>query len=137
MADSLRAEGGEPEPPEVVASERLVARIPLENIFFVLGSKLMPEKSMDVHESMQFVFPDEDKRFTITVRRGIAEVVGGGEPLPGTPDPLAVLTFDSLDFRKMIFKLTSPAALWGSGKISVQGSWVDALRFLRRFDTSG
>jgi alkyl sulfatase BDS1-like metallo-beta-lactamase superfamily hydrolase len=118
-----------------VPPEGLVARIPLENIFFILGSKLIPEKAMDVHESMQFVFPDEDKRFTITVRRGIAEVVEG-DPLPGTPDPVAVLTFDSLDFRKMIFKMVRPAGLWAKGKITAEGSWVDALKFLGRFDTS-
>ncbi len=119
----------------VVPPEGLVARIPLENIFFILGSKLIPEKAMDVHESMEFVFPDEDKRFTITVRRGIAEVVEG-DPLPGTPDPVAVLTFDSLDFRKMIFKMVRPAGLWAKGKVTAEGSWIDALKFLGRFDTS-
>jgi len=118
-----------------VPPEGLVARIPLENIFFILGSKLIPEKAMDVHEALQFVFPDEDERFTITVRRGIAEVVEG-EPLPGTPDPVAVLTFDSLDFRKMIFKMANPAGLWAKGRITAEGSWIDALKFLGRFDTS-
>jgi len=118
-----------------VPPEGLVARIPLENIFFILGSKLIPEKAADVHEALQFVFPDEDKRFTITVRRGIAEVVEG-DPLPGTPDPVAVLTFDSLDFRKMIFKMANPAGLWAKGKITAEGSWIDALKFLGRFDTS-
>jgi alkyl sulfatase BDS1-like metallo-beta-lactamase superfamily hydrolase len=118
-----------------VPPEGLVTRIPLENIFFILGSKLIPEKAIDVHEALQFVFPDEDKRFTITVRRGIAEVVEG-EPLPGTPDPVAVLTFDSLEFRKMIFKMANPAGLWAKGKITAEGSWIDALKFLGRFDTS-
>ena len=118
-----------------VPSDGLVARIPLESIFFVLGSRLVPESSMDVHESMQFAFPDEDRRFTITVRRGIAEVVQG-EPLPGTPDPVAVLTFESKDFRRMMFKKVSPAALWARGKITAEGSWLDALKFLERFDTS-
>ena len=113
----------------------LVARIPLENIFFIFGSKLIREKAMNVHESMQFVFPDENRRFTITVRRGIAEVVEG-EPLPGTPDPVAVLTFEAPDFRKMIFKMASPAGLWARGRISARGSWIDALKFLGRFETS-
>ena len=91
---------------------------------------------MDIHESLQFVFPDEERRFTITVRRGIAEVVEG-DPLPGTPDPVAVLTFESLDFRRMIFKMARPAGLWAKGKITAEGSWIDALKFLGRFDTSG
>ena len=126
---------GDSEIEQALPPEGLVVRIPLEHIFFILGSKLIPEKAMDVHESMQFVFPDEDKRFTITVRRGIAEVVEG-DPLPGTPDPVAVLTFDSLDFRKMIFKMVRPAGLWAKGKVTAEGSWIDALKFLGRFDTS-
>jgi len=135
LQSALELRGGALEPPKVVTDERLVARIPLENIFFILGSKLMPEKAMDVHESMQFRFPEEDTLYTITVRRGIAEVVEG-DPLPGTPEPVAILTFESLDFRKMIFKLASPAGLWAKGKISAEGSWIDALKFLGRFDTS-
>ena len=135
LQSAVELRRGSSETERAVPSERLVSRIPLENIFFILGSKLIPEKAMDVHESMQFVFPDEDKRFTITVRRGVAEVVEG-EPLPGTPEPVAVLTFGSLDFRKMVFKMASPAGLWAKGKISAEGSWVDALKFLGRFDTS-
>jgi alkyl sulfatase BDS1-like metallo-beta-lactamase superfamily hydrolase len=117
LQSALELRGGDTEPPKVVTAERLVAR------------------AMDVHESMQLVFPDEDKRYTITVRRGIAEIVEG-EPLPGTPEPVAILTFDSLDFRKMIFKMASPAGLWAKDKVSAEGSWIDALKFLGRFDTS-
>jgi alkyl sulfatase BDS1-like metallo-beta-lactamase superfamily hydrolase len=135
LQSAIELRGGAAEPPKVGTDERLVARIPLENIFFILSSKLIPEKAMDVHESLQFAFPDEDKRYTITVRRGIAEVAEGA-PLPGTPEPVAVLTFESLDFRKMIFKMASPAGLWAKGKISAEGSWIDALKFLGRFDTS-
>jgi len=126
---------GDSEIDQALPPEGLVVRIPLEHIFFILGSKLIPEKAMDVHEAMQFVFTDVDRRFTITIRRGIAEVVEG-DPLPGTPDPVAVLTFDSLDFRKMIFKMVRPAGLWAKGKITAEGSWIDALKFLGRFDTS-
>lgn len=116
-------------------ADGLVARIPLQHIFFILGSKLVPEKAMNVHESLQFVFPDEKRRFVITVRRGIAEIAEG-DPLPGTPDPVAVLTLESLDFRKMTFKMVSPAGLWAKGRIRADGSWIDALKFLGRFDTS-
>jgi alkyl sulfatase BDS1-like metallo-beta-lactamase superfamily hydrolase len=126
---------GLPDRDQPVPPEGLVVRIPLKHIFFILGSKLIPEKAMEVHESMAFVFPDEGRRFTITVRHGIAEVVEG-DPLPGTPDPVAVLTLESLDFRKMIFRMARPAGLWAKGKISAEGSWMEALKFLGRFDTS-
>ena len=72
--------------------ESIVANIPLEAIFNIMTTRLVAEKAMDVHETVYFVFPDEKKRFIVTVRHGIAEVVEG-DPLPGTPDPVAVADY--------------------------------------------
>lgn len=112
--------------------ESLVAKVPLEIIFSIMASRLIPEKAMDVHETVHFVFPDENKRFIVTIRKGIAEVVEG-EPLAVTPDPVAVLTADPLTFRRMAMKITSPVAAFMSGKIKVQGSWPRFLIWFGRF----
>jgi len=120
-----------PSPPRL--DESLVNRISLEHIFSIMATRLNPEKSMDVHETVHFVFPDEKKRFVVTVRKGIAEVVEG-EPIPGTPDPIAVLTADGIAFRKMALKITSPLATFASGKIKVEGSRLDFLAWFRRFE---
>jgi alkyl sulfatase BDS1-like metallo-beta-lactamase superfamily hydrolase len=98
-----------------------------------MATRLITEKALDVYETVHFVFPDEQKRFIVTVRRGIAEI-SEGEALPGTPDPLAVLTVDALTFRKMALKITSPIRALASGKMQVQGSWLGFLKWYGRFD---
>jgi alkyl sulfatase BDS1-like metallo-beta-lactamase superfamily hydrolase len=113
--------------------ESLVTEVPLEHIFSIMATRLNPEKSMDVQETVHFVFPDEKRRFIVTVRKGIAEIVEG-EPIIGTPDPVAVITADGIAFRKMAMKITSPIATFASGKIKVQGSWLGFLAWFGRFE---
>jgi alkyl sulfatase BDS1-like metallo-beta-lactamase superfamily hydrolase len=115
--------------------ESIVAKVPLETIFAVLVTRLIPEKAMDVNETVYFVFPDEKKRFIVTVRKGIAEVVEG-EPLPGTPEPVAVVMADALTFRKMATNMISPVTAFTSGKIKVQGSRLGFLSWFNRFKRS-
>lgn len=113
--------------------ESLVNSVPLEHLFSIMTTRLNPEKSMDVHETVHFVFPDEKRRFIITVRRGIAEAVEG-EPIFGTPDPIAVVTADAMTFRRMAMKITSPIVAFASGKIEVQGSLTRFLAWFGRFE---
>jgi alkyl sulfatase BDS1-like metallo-beta-lactamase superfamily hydrolase len=121
-------------PARVKFNEGLVAKIPIEAIFNILATRLIPEKAMDVHEAVHFFSPDKNKRFIVTIRKGIAEVVEGG-PLPSrTPEPVAILTVDGLSFRRMATKLTSPAAILASGKIKMEGSWLAFLTWFGRFD---
>ena len=124
---------GMEKPTRVKLDESLVAKVPLETIFSVMTSRLIPEKAMDVHETVHFVFPDENKRFIVTIRKGIAEVVEG-EPLMGTPDPVAVLMTDAFTFRKMAMKMISPVTAFTSRKIKVQGSWLGFLFWFARFN---
>lgn len=124
---------GMEKPTPVKLDESLVAKVPLETIFSIMTSRLIPEKAMDVHETVHFVFPDENKRFIVTIRKGIAEVVEG-EPLTGTPDPVAVLTTDAFTFRKMAMKMISPVTALTSRKIKVQGSWLGFLFWFARFN---
>jgi alkyl sulfatase BDS1-like metallo-beta-lactamase superfamily hydrolase len=123
---------GMEKPTPAKLDESLIAKIPLEIIFSIMASRLIPEKAMDVHEAVHFVFPEESKRFIVTIRRGIAEVIEG-EPLAGTPDPMAVLTADAFTFRKMSARVISPLTAFMSGKIKVQGSWPRFLIWFGRF----
>lgn len=88
---------------------------------------------MEVHETVHFVFPDEKRRFIITVRHGIAEAVEG-EPIFGTPEPIAVVTADATAFRRMAMKITSPVVALASGKVEVQGSLPRFLAWFGRFE---
>ncbi len=120
-----------PAPPNL--DETVVAHIPLETIFNIMTTRLIAESSMEIHETVYFVFPDERKRFIVTIRHGIAEVVEG-DPLPGTPEPVATLTCDALTYRKMAAKLMSPIGALASGKITIQGSWIRFLAWNSRFN---
>ncbi len=126
---------GPEKPVPAKLDETLVAKVPLEIIFSVMASRLIPEKAMNIHETVHFVFPDENKRFIVTIRKGIAEVVEG-QPLMGTPNPVAVLTGDAVTFRKMAMKIVGPVAAFASGKIKVHGSWPRFLIWFGRFDRS-
>jgi alkyl sulfatase BDS1-like metallo-beta-lactamase superfamily hydrolase len=111
----------------------LAARVTLETIFSIMAVKLIPEKAMDVHESVRFEFPKENAAFTVTVRNGVAEVVPG-RAIPGTPEPVAVITADGASYRRVAMKLESPVAALKSGGLRVRGSWIKFLAFMNRFD---
>jgi alkyl sulfatase BDS1-like metallo-beta-lactamase superfamily hydrolase len=113
---------------------RMVAQVPLEAIFTVMPSKLKVGEAMEVHQSLVFDFPDTRQRYVVTVRQGVAEVVQG-DPLPGTPPSVGVVTMKASDYRKMIFGLVGPVSLYAQGKVEVEGSWLKVLAFLRRFKT--
>lgn len=115
-------------------SEAVASAIPLSTIFSIMATRLDPDEALDVHESVKFVFPDENLQFVVTVRRGIAEVVEG-EPLPGTPEPVAVLTTDGVTYRKLALGMMSSAAAFASGKVKIEGSKTGFLKFMGRFRT--
>lgn len=114
-------------------NDRLAASIPLDHIFEVMQSRLDPEKSMDVFQSVMFKFPDEKKRYFVTVRYGIAEMAEG-EPLPGTPKPVATLTVDASLYRRMALGLEKPAEMLSAGKLKVTGNFAKFMQFMDLFN---
>ena len=112
--------------------DELLRHVPLRTFFQVMAVRLIPQKAMDIHESMQWVFPDEKTRYVITVRHGVAEIAEG-DPLPGTPSPIATLTMDGMTWRRIAIARESPVRALASRKIKVKGSWLGALRFFGRF----
>jgi len=121
----------EPGMPKI--GEGLASKVPLETIFSIMAVKLIPDRAMDVHESVRFDFPGEHKTFTVTVRKGVAEVVSG-RAIPGTPQPVAVVTADGGAYRRVAMKMESPVSAVKSGKLKVGGSWIKFLAFMNRFD---
>jgi alkyl sulfatase BDS1-like metallo-beta-lactamase superfamily hydrolase len=111
----------------------MIESLPLDMIFKIMALRLIPEKAMDVHETAQFIFPDENKKFTITVRHGVAEIVEG-EPLPGTPEPVATLTANADTYRYMALKEISPAAAFAKGDIKIDGGLISFVKFMSRFE---
>lgn len=115
-------------------NERLMESVPLERIFDIMILRLNPGKAMNIHETVVFDFTDENKRFIVTVRNGIAEVVHE-KPLPGTPKPVATVTTDGGSYRRMAAGLDKPAAMLASGKLKVTGNMSKLMEFMTLFDT--
>ena len=129
-AHELREGPTPPATPKI--SPEVASKVPLAVLFSQMAVRLAPERAMAVHESVQFLFPDEERRFTVTVRRGVAEIVEG-TPLPGTPEPVAVLVADAGTFRLMVLNLLSPFTALSEGRVVIRGSTLAFLQFMNRF----
>ncbi len=135
LESAYELRNGIEKPAPAKLDEEMVQSIPLDMIFSVMTSKLIPEKAMDVHETVHFVFPDEDRKFIMTVRRGIAEV-SVDRPMPGTPEPVATFIADAETYRRIAIQDMSPAKALAEGKLKVEGSWLGFIKFMGMFDRS-
>ncbi len=78
---------------------------------------------------MGFRFPDVDEGYTIHVRRGVAEL------RPSFPeDPDVAITTDSSVWRDIVLGFRNPALTFASGDVTIDGSALDLVSFLRLFD---
>jgi alkyl sulfatase BDS1-like metallo-beta-lactamase superfamily hydrolase len=109
-----------------------VASMPVGFLFDNIAVRLDPARAKGVLETVRFIFPDLDTQFNVTVRNGITEVIEG-EPLPGTPAPLATVTVDSLTYKMMALKMLDTMAAFTQGKIKVDGSLPGFITFMGRF----
>ncbi len=130
-AHELREGVRTPERPEL--DDGVLAGIPVDTFLQIMTVRLFPEKAIDVHEALAFDFSDVSRRFTVTVRRGVAELIEG-EPLPGTPAPVATIHTDTLTWKRLATKQESAAAALAAGRMRVDGSKAGFLGFMRRFD---
>lgn len=117
--------------PRPVLSDDFVEGLPLPMLFAVLASRLRPEDAAGVHESLRFEL-DGDV-FVVTIRHRVAEVVHG-EPLPGTPPPVATLRTDARTWRRLSLELDGAAGALADGRLAIDGDPVALWRFLGRFD---
>ncbi len=111
-----------------------VASMPVGFLFDNIAVRLDPARAKGVFETVLFIFPDLDTQFNVTVRNGITEVIEG-EPLPGTPAPLATVTVDSLTYKMMALKMLDTMAAFTQGKIKVDGSLPGFISFMGRFQS--
>lgn len=134
LESAIERTQGMPPIPAYVMPEELAANIPLERIFSNMAVYLDQEKAKDVIECVHFVFPDINQRFIVTVRNGIAEIAEG-DPLPGTPKPLATLTTDSRTYSMLALKMLDTTSALKEGKVKIEGNWIGFLKFMGRFQT--
>lgn len=129
MALELEGQARAPERP--TPTPELVDAVPLEMVFEVMATRLLPERAVDVHESVRFELGDEGGT-SLTLRHGVLEVVHGA-PLPGTPEPIAVIHTTPGTWKRLAMGVESPVAAIASGELRVEGSVTGLLRFLDRF----
>lgn len=130
---AYRAEGGAAPANMGRPDDVLLASIPIDTFVQVMAVRLIPDKAAGVHETLALRFTDANVTYYVTVRRGVAEV-RQGEPLAGTPAPVATLTTDTQTWRKLALKFDSPALAVAGGRLKIDGSITDVLTFLGRFD---
>ncbi len=103
--------------------------IPIGNFLAAMPVFLDPEKSADSDLVVGFRFPDVDEGYTIHVRRGVAEL------RPSFPeDPDVAITTDSSVWRDIVLGFRNPALTFASGDVTIDGSALDLVSFLRLFD---
>ncbi len=132
LESALELEHGTFTPATPKPTQELVKNVPLDLIFSIMSVRVKPEETRDLHQSVQFVFPDIDKRYTVTIRYGIAEVIEGG-PLPYTPEPIAVMTTDAQTYREIAMGISNPTIGVATGKIKIDGSLTGMIKFQNMF----
>jgi alkyl sulfatase BDS1-like metallo-beta-lactamase superfamily hydrolase len=131
LESALERSGPVPELPEPQLSDGFVEAIPVPLLFDILAQRLIPERAMETHESVVFEFEDRDD-IIVTVRHGVAEVAEG-QPLPGTPEPVATVHTSSTTWRRIALQKTSPIKALAAGELSVEGDRAAFLAFMQRF----
>ncbi len=109
------------------ASPAIVHTFPMDVFFKNMAVNLDSQASLHLDKRVGFVFPDTGERYTLHVRRGVAEV----QPYLMEDLDLSV-TVDSRVWKEMLVGLRRPAVTVAT-KFEVEGSTVELLRLLALF----
>jgi alkyl sulfatase BDS1-like metallo-beta-lactamase superfamily hydrolase len=123
---------GVPALPTPRASAAVLDAVPMATVFHVMASRLLPELSAGVHESVRFDLTDSHETFFLTIRHGVLEVAKG-DALPDTPAPLAVVTTTASAWRRVATDTLTPAAAVASGELRIAGDTAGFYTFSQRF----
>src|SRR5450755_2189408 len=110
-------------------SASLAAALPAGVQLETLPPRLKAEKVLDTDEAYGLLFKDAGEAFTVSIRRGVAEVTTG---LP--KGPYAVLSGSKAALGQFISGAANTDALLASGVIEVHGPEGAAQRFLSYFE---
>lgn len=132
LESSLSLRQGAPPSKEPRAGAEVLDAIPLSVFFKVMASRLLPELSQGVTESVTFELSDPAVRDHITIRNGVAEVVEG-DPLPGMPRPIATVKAPASTWRRVATGAVLPAVEIAAGRLVIEGDATGFYTFTRRF----
>ena len=133
LSEALELEGKVVFEPRPTDAERLAyaQTFPIENVLELMTVSLNPAKSAGVSASVEFVFPDQSKRFLLTVRNQILLIDRLNEP---AADAVRV-TVNVNDWVALVTQNDSLPAALASGRVATDGvSDLPALlKFLAMF----
>jgi len=107
----------------------LVKTVPIEYVFRGMAAHLNPERSADVKQKVLFAFTDTGERWTVEIRRGVAEVQAFDT---GNPD--ITIRVSEQVWKELAAKVRKPAETFLSGEVKIEGGKVALLKFLSLFD---
>jgi alkyl sulfatase BDS1-like metallo-beta-lactamase superfamily hydrolase len=130
---ALELEAGPAEPIDPVLSDEFLREIPVGLFFEAMPTRLKLELAGDVDECLKLVLSDTDSSLWISVRHGVVEVARD-RPFPGTPEPFATLTTDSLTWKRIALQLDTAGGAVTSGRLKIDGPLGRVQAFFDRFD---
>lgn len=107
----------------------VVKDIPIKYIFNAMATYLNPEKSIDVHKKVLFNFTDTGAKWTVEVRRGVAEV----QPFD-TGNPDITIEVEEQVWKELAAQIRKPVTTFLKGEIKVTGGQVAFVKFMDLFD---
>jgi len=134
LTEALELEGTIGIEPRPVDDARLkfAQSFPIENILEIMRVSLNPVKTEGVNASMVFTFPDQSKRFQLTVRNNILLI----DPIDELPTDTVEVELNASDWVALITQHDSFPAALASGRLRVVNGVTDVsavIRFLSMF----
>ncbi|MFO7565294.1 MAG: alkyl sulfatase dimerization domain-containing protein [Enhygromyxa sp.] len=114
-------------------SDEFLREIPIALFFDAMPVRLKLELAGEVDETLRLELEDLGRSVWISVRRGIAEVAWD-QPFPGTPEPFATLSTDSLTWKRIALRLDTAGAAVTGGRLKIDGPLGRVSGFFDRFD---
>lgn len=108
-------------------TDDMLAAMPMKQFFKAMAVNLDPQKCPDKETATGFVFPDTGEKYTVIIRRGVAEI------RPGLiADRDITVTVPSLVWKQMLAKKRGPLATIAT-KCTIKGGRIAFLKFMAMF----
>ena len=114
-------------------SDEFLREIPIALFFDAMPTRLKLDEAGGVDETLRLTLEDLGRSVWIRVRRGVVEIAWDA-PFPGTPEPIATLTTDSLTWKRIALRLDSAGAAVTGGRLQIDGPLGRVSAFFDRFD---
>ncbi len=99
-----------------VRSLEMIHQVPLEAMFNSMSVRLVPEKSLDFDKKAVFNFTDTGEKWSVHVRRGVAEIQSFA-----LEDPELTISTTSIIWKEIVAKVRNAKMAIAKGDLSIEG----------------